>query len=139
MHALTPKERINAFYKSKRIRPAFNDLHRRQGGIELGISRSFLAKILQNLARAGLLNSFKGAKGGFVLARNADEITLSEIIKSAERRKATVFDCTAEGIDACPNGRTLCRVNLMFGELQEKVDEYMDTITLANIIGKERK
>lgn len=106
---------------------------------ELGISRSFLAKILQNLARAGLLNSFKGAKGGFVLARNADEITLSEIIKSAERRKATVFDCTAEGIDACPNGRILCRVNLMFGELQEKVDEYMDTITLANIIGKERK
>ena len=106
---------------------------------ELGISRSFLAKILQNLARAGLLNSFKGAKGGFVLARNADEITLSEIIKSAERRKATVFDCTAEGIDACPNGRTLCRVNLMFGELQEKVDEYMDTITLADVIGKERK
>ena len=98
---------------------------------ELGISRSFLAKILQNLARAKLLNSYKGAKGGFVLARNADEI--------AERRKATVFDCTAEGIDACPNGRTLCRVNLMFGELQEKVDEYMDTITLANIIGKERK
>ena len=74
-----------------------------------------------------------------MLARNADVITLSEIIKSAERRKATVFDCTAEGIDACPNGRTLCRVNLMFGELQEKVDEYMDTITLADIIGKERK
>ena len=106
---------------------------------ELDISKSFLAKILQNLARAKLLNSYKGAKGGFVLARDADEITLSEIIKSAERRKATVFDCTAEGIDACPNGRTLCRVNLMFGELQEKVDEYMDTITLADIIGKERK
>ena len=74
-----------------------------------------------------------------MFALNADLLWLSEIIKCAERRKATVFDCTAEGIDACPNGRTLCRVNLMFGELQEKVDEYMDTITLADIIGKERK
>ena len=35
---------------------------------ELGISKSFLAKILQNLAKEGILHSFKGANGGFVLA-----------------------------------------------------------------------
>ncbi|EAL2223271.1 transcriptional regulator, partial [Campylobacter jejuni] len=35
--------------------------------LELDIPKSFLAKILQTLAKDGLLKSFKGAKGGFVL------------------------------------------------------------------------
>ena len=105
---------------------------------KLKISRSFLAKILQSLARTKLLNSFKGAKGGFILARKPSEITLLEIITSAEKRKASIFDCTQEGISGCPNGRALCRVNLLFNELQDKVDEYMQNITLEDIIKKGR-
>ncbi|MBP3225037.1 MAG: RrF2 family transcriptional regulator [Campylobacter sp.] len=105
---------------------------------KLQISRSFLAKILQSLAKSKLLNSFKGAKGGFSLAKKPSEITLFEIITSAEKRKASIFDCTQEGVKGCPNGRALCRVNLMFNELQDKVDEYMQNVTLQDIIKKER-
>lgn len=54
---------------------------------ELKISKSFLAKILQNLARAGILRSFKGIKGGFCLARSAEEITVKEILDAVESKK----------------------------------------------------
>ena len=36
---------------------------------ELNISKSFLAKILQNLAKNGILNSYKGNNGGFTLKK----------------------------------------------------------------------
>lgn len=59
--------------------------------VELDISRSFLAKILQTLARDGLLKSYKGAKGGFALVKEAEFYTLKEIVASAEKREIGVF------------------------------------------------
>ena len=49
---------------------------------ELGISKSFLAKILQSLAREGILISFKGANGGFLLANKPENISIKRIIES---------------------------------------------------------
>ena len=48
----------------------------------LMISRSFLAKILQKLTKAGILNSFKGVKGGFVLAKKVEDISVLDIIRA---------------------------------------------------------
>ena len=53
---------------------------------ELDISKSFLAKILQNLAREGILVSFKGANGGFMLAQKPEEISIKRIMKSVKWR-----------------------------------------------------
>ena len=44
--------------------------------LELDIPKSFLAKILQTLAKDGLLKSFKGAKGGFVLIKEPSQYKL---------------------------------------------------------------
>ncbi|MDV2495467.1 MAG: Rrf2 family transcriptional regulator [bacterium] len=49
-----------------------------------GLPESFLAKVLQKLAKAGILESHKGNMGGFSLARPADEITLCEIIEALQ-------------------------------------------------------
>ncbi len=48
------------------------------------IPKSFAAKILQKLVRAGIVSSFQGIKGGFRLARPADEITLYDVIRVIE-------------------------------------------------------
>jgi Rrf2 family protein len=48
------------------------------------LPESFLAKILQKLAKAGILNSHKGNMGGFSLARPAEEISIGEIIESVQ-------------------------------------------------------
>lgn len=45
---------------------------------------SFLAKIFQSFSKLGLVNSFRGSGGGFVLARPASEITLREVVEAVE-------------------------------------------------------
>ena len=100
---------------------------------ELEISKSFLAKILQNLA---ILVSFKGANGGFMLAQKPEEISIKRIIESAEKRKMAVFECSISA-DSCASSKGgMCQIWPMFSALQSKIDDFLDTITLANIIKK---
>ena len=106
---------------------------------ELNISKAFLAKILQCLARDGILNSTKGANGGFCLAKDANEIKITSIIKSAEKHDASVFLCSGDLKD-CPRGiAQSCDVWHLFASLQAVVDNFLDTITLANLGNKENK
>ena len=51
---------------------------------ELDVSEAHLAKVLQRLARHGLLNSVRGPKGGFSLARSYSNISLLDIYESVE-------------------------------------------------------
>ena len=51
---------------------------------DLNIPVFFLAKILQDLARYGLLRSYKGPRGGFELARPPDKIKLIEVVQAIE-------------------------------------------------------
>ncbi|WP_314070089.1 Rrf2 family transcriptional regulator [Campylobacter showae] len=103
---------------------------------ELEISKSFLAKILQNLAREGILVSFKGANGGFMLAQKPEEISIKRIIESAEKRKMAVFECSISADSCASNKGGMCQIWPMFSALQSKIDDFLDTITLANIIKK---
>jgi len=49
-----------------------------------GASEAHLSKVFQRLSRAGLVNSMRGPKGGFALARPAEEITLLDIFTAIE-------------------------------------------------------
>ncbi|NLC27711.1 MAG: Rrf2 family transcriptional regulator [Campylobacteraceae bacterium] len=101
---------------------------------QLGISKSFLAKILQNLAKEGILKSFKGAHGGFMLAPDSKNISIRRILESAEKRSASVFEC-ASSPENCPNSRAeFCKIWPFFNKLQTKIDTFLDSMTLNDII-----
>ncbi|CZE50148.1 RrF2 family transcriptional regulator [Campylobacter geochelonis] len=103
---------------------------------ELNISKSFLAKILQHMAREGILCSYKGANGGFHLAKKPNEINLKDIIEGAEKRPTAVFECS-NSRDDCPSEKgEFCKIWSMFNVLQVKVDEFLETITLGDIISQ---
>ena len=51
---------------------------------EYGIPLEYLLKILQQLVRANVLRSKRGPRGGFFLARPAEEITMLEIIEAVD-------------------------------------------------------
>ena len=53
---------------------------------ELDVPEHFLAKILQDLVRNGILVSFKGRGGGFSVNRSTDEIGLVEIVEAVDGR-----------------------------------------------------
>lgn len=58
-----------------------------------GISRTYLAKHLQHLSRAGLVSSTEGRVGGYVLTRPAAEITVLDVVRAIEGREPA-FRCT---------------------------------------------
>jgi Rrf2 family protein len=101
---------------------------------ELCIPKSFLAKILQNLARAEILESKKGAQGGFILMRDVDEISVREIILAAEGKAPAVFDCTQYAA-TCPNGSIgTCSISPFLAAFQNKVDDFLEGLMLGDII-----
>jgi len=58
-----------------------------------GVSRTYLAKHLQQLARAGLVTSSEGRVGGYTLTRPADEITVLDVVLAIEGDGSS-FRCT---------------------------------------------
>lgn len=97
---------------------------------ELEISRSFLAKILQILAKDGLLKSYKGARGGFRLVKNPEDYTLKEIVDSAEKKEVSIFECS-HGV--CPSDKK-CYMMPVLQSLQVKMNEHLSSISLADVL-----
>jgi len=101
---------------------------------ELNIPKSFLAKILQNLAKSDILVSHRGSQGGYTLKIEPENITLYEIINSAEGKKPTVFDCISYS-DTCPNGAIgTCVISPFLARFQIKIDNYLKNLTLKELI-----
>ena len=100
---------------------------------ELQISKSFLAKIMQNLAKANLVISHRGVNGGFVLNKPIDELTILEIVVAAEEKNPMVFECS-DAISSCPNNKAkLCTIRPLLNNLQFKVNDLLAKLTLKDI------
>jgi Rrf2 family protein len=101
---------------------------------ELNISKSFLAKILQNLAKNDILNSYKGNNGGFTLKKPCDELTVLEITKIAEQKLPLVFECTTH-LGACSGSLGGgCTLFPILNNLQNKINGFLNELTLKDIL-----
>lgn len=116
------------------IRKSDSPIGAEQLATELCIPKSFLAKILQGLARQGILESRKGAHGGFILAREIDQISVRDIIIAAEGKPPAVFDCTSY-VGSCPNGSIgTCAISPFLMTFQSKIDDFLNGLMLSDIL-----
>ncbi len=100
---------------------------------QLNIPKSFLAKILQSLAKQGILESKKGAHGGFIMAKKAEDIAVAEIILAAEGKPPTIFDCN-QYINSCPHGTIGgCNISPFLANFQYKIDTFLRELSLKDI------
>ena len=100
------------------------------------LSASYLAKVLQQLARAGLLRSQRGPKGGYALARPPREITLLDIARIFEGT-SPIYSCNAEA-KLCGLG-SRCLIVSTFLEAEQKMHEVLGGVTLADLLSQLRK
>jgi Rrf2 family protein len=101
---------------------------------ELSIPKSFLAKILQSLAKQNILESRKGAHGGFILTKPISEISVNEIIFAAEGKTPAVFDCISYS-ESCPKGAIgTCAISPFLANFQTKIDDFLNGLMLSDII-----
>ena len=100
---------------------------------ELNISKSFLAKIMQNLAKQNLVISHRGVNGGFALNKSWELITILEIVVAAEEKIPSVFECSPSA-DNCPNQvAMLCTIWPLLNNLQLKINDFLEKLTLKDI------
>ena len=95
------------------------------------IPRSFLAKILQRLVRAGLVNSVRGVRGGFGLARRPAEISLFAIMHAIQG-SAGINACAVEG-GRCGLSRA-CAVHPVWVDLRSQVERRLRRETIARLL-----
>lgn len=66
----------------------------------LGVSPTYLSKILTRLVKAGMIESISGAGGGYRLSRRHDDLTLLDVIHATEG-SASLFECAFVHGDDC--------------------------------------
>ncbi|MGO9007801.1 MAG: RrF2 family transcriptional regulator [Beijerinckiaceae bacterium] len=99
---------------------------------ELVVSRNHLHKIVQFLTEAGLVRTIRGARGGVMLARPADEIRVGDVVRGHEQDQALV-ECFRPDGGAC----TLlprCRLRAMLAAAKSAFYEHLDRFTLADCL-----
>ncbi len=92
-------------------------VHRIAEGIN--IPSPTLAKVVQGLARRGLLTSFKGPGGGVVLGRPAGEVTLLEVVQVIEGDNIN-RECVM-GVPGCSEETTHCPLHDRWGAIRAEI------------------
>ena len=105
-----------------------------------GLSTSYVAKLTRTLRMAGLIESNRGHKGGYVLARSPEEIKVREVLKSLG---GMFFDdefCGSHSgqLQLCSNS-TECSVRSLWRVIQHTVDQLLDQVTIADLVVSEEK
>lgn len=90
-----------------------------------------LAKILQVLARRGIVKSIQGARGGYVLAKDGNAIKLSDIIECIEGPVGLV-DCVGQSDCDCVQYSN-CNISDPFRIIQKQFMIFLSGISLADI------
>jgi Rrf2 family protein len=94
------------------------------------LSPSYLSKILQRLAQKQILDSRRGAKGGYRLRRPAAQITLSEVVAASHRTDADPLPCMIEARDCdCADP---CAMHEFVAQTEEAMLRRLTKTTLAS-------
>lgn len=107
-----------------------------------GIPTALLMNVLKALSAAGYVESFRGARGGYRLARAPDEVNLAELVAAIEGPVPQAQclmavggnddeECTCQVMSHCPVADPVHRV-------QRKLRDFLMKVTLAEIAGPQR-
>jgi Rrf2 family protein len=99
-----------------------------------GMPQDLLAKILQKLARAGLVVSHQGTKGGYSLGRPAESIHVVSVIEAVDGRPSLTECVTDDG--ACEQFDT-CNVKSPLARLNDRVLHMFARVTIAKMCDEE--
>ena len=94
----------------------------------------YVEQILLRLRRAGLVSSTRGARGGYSLAKPAEEISVREVIAASE---LGTFDlhCITHPVaeERCAESQS-CSIRPVWMMLQRKIDEALESVNLGDLL-----
>ena len=112
-------------------------LHRERGPINLAeissrqaISLSYLEQLFSRLRKFGLVGSARGPGGGYLLGRDASEITIADVIQAVDE---SVDATRCHGAKNC-QGDERCLTHDLWEELSQQITNFLAGISLADMI-----
>jgi Rrf2 family protein len=100
------------------------------------ISEGYLEQLMASLKKAGLVKSTRGAQGGYVLAQDAQNITVGEIFRALEGELALTSCLNDEVSEACMM-QDCCGSRFIWQEIQNSINTVLSLYTLADLLARE--
>lgn len=104
-----------------------------------GMSVPYVGKLTRNMRLAGLIQSTRGHKGGYILAKAVEEITINEVLTALGGK---LFDTDFCGSHAGTVGKLCtnsvdCSVRSLWKMVQFTLDNLLEKVTLADLMSTE--
>jgi len=128
---------IIAIHLARRQRAGQGRLSARELAVTERLPADYTEQILLRLRRAGIVESIRGAHGGYQLARPPEEVSIRDLMNAAEHQTFEV-NCDVHRIDAerC-SPDTACTIRPVWHALQRRIDEFLVGISLADLLRDE--
>ena len=101
------------------------------------VSTAYLEQLLNKLRKAKLIRSQKGPGGGYAINGEPSEITVGMILNSLEG-PVTITQCLDPSAKGCKRVDG-CVARLLWKSLGEKIEGFLDTVNLNDLLREERK
>jgi len=99
-----------------------------------GLSLKYLERILPALKQNGILKGVQGKGGGYRLGRKPEEITVGEVLRLTEDlAPVSCLECSAAPCDR----QDQCRTIGMWSRFHDLINDFFDSITIAELMKKE--
>jgi Rrf2 family protein len=102
-------------------------------GERQAISVTFLEQLFGKLRRAGLVESVRGAQGGYSLSRPAHAISLDLIIHAVDA-SPKAHGCTPEAKIACTGRSDRCLTHDLWGALEDHIEGFLASVTIQDVL-----
>jgi Rrf2 family protein len=101
------------------------------------ISEGYLEQVFSTLRKAGLINSIKGAQGGYAIADRPDKITVGNVLRALEGNLSVIDD---KSMDEKTNDKIEdCIRQKVWSIINGSIDDVVDNMTLEDLMNEYKK
>ena len=96
--------------------------------LSTGVTEKYLEQIIALMKKANIVESLRGASGGYKLTTSPENVSVGRILRAVEDN-LEIVDCLHNG---CANHQK-CVARNLWGKLYDNINSYLDTITLTQL------
>lgn len=101
-----------------------------------GLSDRYLEQLMRRLRTAGIVTSARGARGGYLLARSASEVTVADVLDAVGESVEPVECIELQGKGQCPTG-SVCRTKRAWKKLNDGILGITKSMTIGSLLSSE--